>query len=467
LLVLLAGCGAGRAAPASSSPATVATSPSGSAGRPGAGEPGESTTTPTSASPRRTGSNVLVGSDDNYCAVIKAEWGELAGRSVVLDIGATSSTRSAGSPVAAMQKSLSGFTACTGVAVTVRSDPTLAAHLTADALAGSAPDLAVLDGPALLAPLAATGTLAPAPRLVQADLDKLWDPGWRSAGTVDGVLYASPLDVTAAGLVWYSPRRFAEWGYRVPTTWSELTALSAGATAGGRGWCSAADRGTALGDWLAEVVLRQSGTGVYDAWVAGTVRFTDAAVTRALATIGSLLGLPPEAAGARAGSAGPADVIAGRCAMVLADQEWSSSAAAGTRIGPTGDLYAFPLPPIAARTGTPLRVEGDLLVAFAGRPEVQALRYYLSTAYWAGVQYADSGRISANRGLEASTVTDPIARLTVSLLQQKTAVSRYDALTQMPPAVNAAARTELGGWANGATTGPKALAAIAAAWPAG
>jgi alpha-glucoside transport system substrate-binding protein len=413
---------------------------------------------------------VLVGSDDNFCAVIKAEWGELSGRSVVLDIGAMAGAGSAGSagpPSAAMQKSLADFTTCTGVAVTVKADRTLAAHLPADAVAGSAPDLAVLDGPALLPRLAATGTLVAAPRLVQADLDKLWDAGWRSAGTVDGVLYASPLDVAAAGLVWYSPRRFAEWGYRVPTTWSELAALAASATTAGHGWCPAADPGAAVGSWLAEVVLREAGTSIYDGWAAGTVRFPDPVVAKALATVGSLLGLPGRAGSAGARPAGPADVVGGRCAMELADQGWSAGAGSGTRIGPQGDLYAFELPPIAARSGTPLRVGGDLLVAFAGRPEVQALRYYLSTAYWAGKQYADTGRISANRGLDVSTVADPIARLTVSLLQQKTAVSRFDAIAQMPPGVAGTARTQLGEWADGATTSAKALEAIAASWPAG
>lgn len=479
----IGGCagGSGQPGPLTSStpPSTPATGPPAVSGTSGP----TSRSSGAAPSSRRTGSNVLVGSDDNFCAVISAQWGKLSGRSVRLDIGALPGSGDSGTPVEAMERSLSGFVACTGVAVAVTSDPTLETHLRQDALNGTAPDLAVVDGPSRLASLASTGTLAPAPPLVQADLDKLWDAGWRSAGTVNGVLYASPLDVAAAGLVWYSPARFAAWGYQVPTTWDELTALGPRAAKAGHGWCFSTDRGPALRDWLAEILLRQAGTQVYDAWAAGTMPFTDPTVSQALSTVGSLLGLPasgptspmsptsptsPAAAGSPAagGAVGATDVVTGRCGMMLAGQGWSMTAPTGTAIGPTGGLYAFPLPPIAARGGTPMLVDGDLLVAFADRPEVQALRYFLSTAYWAGEQYVDTGRISANRGLEVTDIADPIARLTASLLQSKTAVSRFDAFAGMPAAVETAAATQLGAWAAKRTTGDAALAAIAASWPA-
>jgi alpha-glucoside transport system substrate-binding protein len=362
-----------------------------------------------------------------------------------------------------MQASLTDFISCTGATVTVAADPELDRHLLADAVAGSTPDLAIVDGPALLPPLAATGTLAPAPTLVESDLDKLWDPGWRSAGTVNGVTYASPLDVTARGLVWYSPARFADWGYRVPSTWTQLAALVKAAVKAGHGWCTPSDQGAQVRDWLAEVMLRQAGTQTYDAWDTGALPFSDPAVAEALRTVGSMLSLPAKR---EAGPvpASPAALTAGRCAMVLADQQWGASSTS-TSIGPGRDLYAFALPPIAARSGTPLRVDADLVVAFANRPEVQELRYYLSTAQWAGRQYAATGRISANRGLEVNDVADPIQHLVVSLLQQKTAVSRFDAFRLMPATVAVAATSELGSWARGGVSADGALAAIAAAWP--
>jgi alpha-glucoside transport system substrate-binding protein len=105
-------------------------------------------------------------------------------------------------------------------------------------------------------------------------------------------------------------------------------------------------------------------------------------------------------------------------------------------------------------------------VALADRPEVQALRYYLSTAHWAGEQFTTTGRISANRGLDITEVTDPIARLAVAALQQKTAVSEIDAFALMPPAESAAAGTELADWIAGRASATDALRAIQAARPA-
>ncbi len=191
-----------------------------------------------------------------------------------------------------MRATLADFTTCTGVTVTVTADAALDQHLLAEALDSTAPDVAVIDGAALLARLAATGTLAPAPRLVQANLDKLWDSGWRSDETVNGALYASPLDVSAHGLVWYSPRRFKAWGYQVPTSWAQLVTLAGTAARSGHGWCSTGADGRQVTDWLSEVMLREAGTQAYDAWTAGAVPFTDATVGAALSTVGSLLGLP-------------------------------------------------------------------------------------------------------------------------------------------------------------------------------
>src|SRR6185437_10252974 len=139
------------------------------------------------------------------CAVIAAEWGSLSGRAVSMDVGGLADVGAAGSSTATMRATLAPFSKCTGVTVSVTSDPLLDQHLHADALNDKAPDVAVIGTPSLLADLAGTGTLKPAPRLVQADLDKLFDSGWRTIGTVNGQLYAAPLDVAANGLVWYSP----------------------------------------------------------------------------------------------------------------------------------------------------------------------------------------------------------------------------------------------------------------------
>ena len=159
-------------------------------------------------------------------------------------------------------------------------------------------------------------------------------------------------------------------------------------------------------------------------------------------------------------------VESGSCALALDDGAGIGAVPKGGSVGPGQDLYAFPLPPIGPAMGTPVRVNAHVVVALADRPEVQALRYYLSTALWAARQYTSTGRISANRGLDIADITDPITRLEVAVLQQKTAVSRFDAFAVMPAAESATAGTELADWIAGRTSAAAALRAIQAARPA-
>jgi alpha-glucoside transport system substrate-binding protein len=384
---------------------------------------------------------------------------------VSFDIGDLAGAGSFSSPASAMEASLSDFVGCTGVDVKVSADPALDADLVNDAVNGTPPDVAVIDGPTLLPALATTGTLAPAPPLVEADLDKLWDVGWRSTGSVNGVVYATPLDASVRSLVWYSPKWFGRWSLTAPTTWGQLVTLSAKATAAGHGWCLGSNPGGTVRSLLAEVVLRQAGTPVYDGWSTGSIESTDPLITAALTTVGSLVA-PRRTRTSAATASDITAVESGSCALALDDGAGIGAVPKGGSVGPGQDLYAFPLPPIGPAMGTPVRVNAHVVVALADRPEVQALRYYLSTALWAARQYTSTGRISANRGLDIADITDPITRLEVAVLQQKTAVSRFDAFAVMPAAESATAGTELADWIAGRTSAAAALRAIQAARPA-
>ncbi len=145
--------------------------------------------------------------------------------------------------------------------------------------AGIAPDLTAVAQPGLIADLVhrrarpgrpSAGPAAPA---VAANVTRYWNPAWRQYASVDGVLYGSPLGANLKSLVWYSPKRFTDQGYRPPTTWGELMDLSEriARSGGAEPWCGGIEDGAATGwpatDWLEEVVLGSGGSAVYDAWV--------------------------------------------------------------------------------------------------------------------------------------------------------------------------------------------------------
>ena len=137
----------------------------------------------------------------------------------------------------------------------------------------------------------------------------------------------------------------------------------------------------------------------------------------------------------------------------------------GTKVTEDGDVFAFYEPSMGDQFGKPVEVGGEFVTAFADRPEVQAFQYYLSTAFWANEQSKAGSRISANKGLDINNVKDPINKLSVSILQDPKAVSRFDASDLMPAAVGSGAEwSQLVAWITGQDD-DTTLQAIQAAWP--
>jgi alpha-glucoside transport system substrate-binding protein len=130
-------------------------------------------------------------------------------------------------------------------------------------------------------------------------------------------------------------------------------------------------------------------------------------------------------------------------------------------------VYAFYEPTMSDKFGKPVEVGGEFVVAFNSNPATQAVQYYLSTAHWANNQSKDSAsRISANKGLKIDNVQGAINKLSVQILQDPKAVSRFDASDLMPAAVGSGAEwTQLTSWITGQDD-ETTLKAIQAAWPA-
>ncbi|HWM17090.1 MAG TPA: ABC transporter substrate-binding protein, partial [Microbacterium sp.] len=198
-----------------------------------------------------------------------------------------------------MQASFEDFTTETGIIVEYTGDKSFEGNIVTKVAGGSAPDIAIVPQPGLLATLVGTGEVIPAPEGVVANVDENWSPDWKAYGTVDDVFYAAPMLANIKGYVWYSPASFAEWGVEVPETWDEMLDLTAAiqSATGAAPWCAGFASDAASGwpgtDWIEDLVLRQSGPEVYDQWVANEVEFTDPEIREAFDAVGSIL-LNPE-----------------------------------------------------------------------------------------------------------------------------------------------------------------------------
>ena len=469
--LVISACGSNAAGGSNSGSSTPPPSQTSDSGAAGGSSQGSAGTTEGGG----TGSgDAAAGDDSTWCNTIKQNWPDISGKSVTLYSSIT------GDEATALKQSWKDFTECTGATITFNSDKNFEQQIVVQARSGNPPDIAFVPQPGLLQALVATGKPVEAPKQVESNVDKYWDPGWKTYATVNGKFYGAPLGANVKSLVWYSPKMFKAAGYQVPQTWDEMIKLSDQIAAAGdvKPWCAGIASGNATGwpatDWLEEVVLRSAGPQVYDDWVAGKVKFTDKPIADALAIVGGILKNPKYV------NAGLGDVksiattdfdkaglpiLSGKCYMMQMASFYTWPA--GTTVAPDGDVYAFYEPAMNDQFGKPVEVGGEFVVGFNDKPATQAVQFYLSTAHWANNQsIASASRISANKGLKIDNVQGAINKLSVQILQDKAAVSRFDASDLMPAAVGSGAEwTQLTSWITGqddATT----LKAIADAWPA-
>ena len=382
------------------------------------------------------------------------------------------------------------FTRCTGIRIINEVD---AASTYDDFLArldaGRSPDLNVVAQPGAIAALVRRHQevggppVVPAPPDVTANVDRYWNPAWRSYGSVDGVLYGTPFDGVAKSMVWYSPKRFAAAGYSVPTTWAELMALSDRIVADGKGkpWCGGLEDGPATGwpatDWLEEVVLGSLGPDIYDRWVTGGVKFDSPEIRSAMDVLDHWMHNPAFVNGGVGDIAsmartryqdGGKTILDGTCFMYpfpwFYIGQWKLFKKDAT-IGPDGDIYAFALPGVDPSVPTPVLGGGDFVIAFSDRPEVQTAWAYLTSPDWNIRRAKLAGVTSANTAVPLEDLPDPLSRLTVKMLTAPGATFRFDGSDLMPVPVQDAAYQQLTAWFGEGKATRDVLRAIDAAWP--
>ncbi|MCA2216479.1 ABC transporter substrate-binding protein [Jidongwangia harbinensis] len=341
------------------------------------------------------------------------------------------------------------FEQCTGVTVKYEGDKAFETQVLVRAKAGNPPDLAYVPQPGLLKQLVATGKAVEAPAQTAANVDKFFGEDWKAYGTVNGKFYAAPLGANVKSLVWYSPKEFTDSSYTVPTTLDELKALTDKmVTDGKKPWCAGIASGEATGwpltDWMEDMMLRLSGPETYDKWVNHQIPFNGPESTAALDAVGTYLKNDKYVNGGLGDMKSIATttfqdaglpITEGTCSLHRQANFYAANFDKDTKVAEDGDVFAFYLPGKDAQT-KPVLGGGEFVLSFANRPEVQAFQTYLSTDTWANAKAAiSSGWVSANSGLDPNKLTNPIDKLSVTILQDKNAVFRFDGSDQMPAAV--------------------------------
>ncbi len=423
------------------------------------------------------GEETTASSAEIDCAAYE-EFGDLEGKTVSVYTSIVEPEQKS------QEDSYDAFEECTGVTVEYEGSREFEAQLLVRIKAGNAPDIAYLPQPGLLNTIVNDypDAIVPAPDQTTANVDEFFDETWKGYGTVDDTFYAAPLGANGKSFVWYSPAMFADAGYEVPETWTELMDLTEQIhqDTGGKVWCAGVESGDATGwpgtDWIEDMVLRTAGPDVYEQWYTHEIPFNDPQIVEAFDTAGEILKNPDfvnaglggvDSIATTAWTDAGYPILDGTCWLHRAANFYQTQWPEGTEVAEDGDVYAFYLPTDQTDI-KPVLGGGEFVAAFNDRPEVQAFQTYLSSADWANTKALTTpqgGWVSANNGLDPENLATSFDQLSAEILADPDAVIRFDASDLMPGEVGAGTFwTGMVNWFTGSDT-QEVVDTIEASWP--
>ena len=331
----------------------------------------------------------------------------------------------------------------TGVKVKYTAPDDLNTQLSTGIASGNLPDLAGLPGPGPMKEWAAQGALKPLDEFVNFDDYASSTPaGFADLGKGDdGKLVGVFTKAAVKGLIFYNPKNFTA---EAPKTWDDLKAAAApkGET---QTWCIGLESGAASGwpgtDWLEDIILRQSGPDVYDAWVKGEHKWTSPEIKSAFETFGEAI----EAS--HGGSKYVVNTAFGKAANPMFDDppgcflhhqaSFITDFFKNEGGAKDGDFAFFPFPDINEEFSGSVTGGGDLFGMFNDTPQSRSLINYLLTPEAQSIWVKRGGFISANKGVALEDYPDETSKKSGEILQNAK-VFRFDGSDQFPAAMNQA-----------------------------
>ncbi|MEP7046882.1 MAG: ABC transporter substrate-binding protein [Ilumatobacteraceae bacterium] len=370
------------------------------------------------------------------------------------------------------------LTDCTGLKIVYDGTDQFETEVKVRVDGGNPPDLIDFPQPGGFLDLIKKGQVFPFPDALGAAVTADNVAGWPELATVDGKVYGVPARANIKSLVWYSPKMFADKGYKIPTTLEDLTTLSDQIVKdGGIPWCVGIESGVATGwpitDWFEDFMMRINGPDVYDQWVQHKIPFNDPKVKAVADAVGAFVKNPAYIGGDNAVKAeattkfqeGGFPILQGNCYMHKQASFYSTIWPEGTKVGPDGAVNTFYLP---VKAGDPKYMlgGGDLIAAGTNKPETfDALAYTNSSEYQAAIVADGEISLSTRKDFDTSNFSDPVIKGFADLLKASD-VFRFDGSDMMPAAIGSGAEwKEVTAWIAGGSTDDM-LNNIEAAWKA-
>jgi len=356
-----------------------------------------------------------------------------------------------GNEAEAFNKMVAPFEAETGIKVEFTGTRDLPAVLTTQVEAGNPPDVSAIPNPGQMIEFAKENKLVDLSTFMDMDvLRSDYSSTWIDLGTYQGKFCGVFISADLKSLIWYNPKAFAAAGYKVPTTWDEMIALSDKIVADGKTpWAIGLESGAASGwagtDWIEDIMLRTVKPEVYDLWVKHGISWLDDSVQRAFDLFGQIalnkkyvyggtnaeltinFGDSPDALFTT-----PPNAYLHRQATFIKSFILDHF----PRLVPGEDFDFFPFPPIDPQYGTPALGAADMFAMFKDTPEARAFMEYIVSPAAQEIWIGELGKLSANKRVNPAVYPDDLTRKAAKILVNASTF-RFDGSDLMPSAVGA------------------------------
>ena len=326
-----------------------------------------------------------------------------------------------------LEAALRPFEERTGVEIHYEGDLNFATLLSERVEAGNPPDIVIFPQPALIAEYAESGHLVPLTNFLdERSLQAAYSDKWLNLGAVNGNAYALWYRAIVKSLVWYRPSVFEAQGYRIPTNWDNLTALSNQIVKdGGTPWCIGLESAEATGwggtDWIEAILLRTAGPESYRQWVARELPFESPQVIRAFKEFGTILHNPDYVSGGALDtitmphSVSPLGLFDQPPSCYMHQQGSFISLFFPESFGEQ-DYDVFLLPEIEPEFETPILVSGDAFGVFNHTPEIRQFMTYMLTTEPHEIWAKQGGFVSPHQAVSPTIYPDPMTQKIAAML---------------------------------------------------